>query len=238
MRLIFCFSSSSFSFYFLYVPKFPSIFPHPSHPNTKKILLDIPVDTIEIFNVSTEKLNEDNEVDESAEEDEEEEEIIKEIEKEEEEEVESIDDLWTESKDDKGIDVTIPQLDKGQVITDELNEMAALRQVSLESEVTTAKTATTSTSTDVETLNSSKRQIKVSTACGPSPDREIEEIFSNEKSIRVLSPAVMRENQHSRSSKVSIGTSPPPQNMSTQVRKLLIFFITCSTCCNSFYCKN
>lgn len=203
------------SFYFYYVPKFPSIFPLPSHPNThtKKFLLDIPVDTIENFNVSTEQLNEDNEVNESVDEEEE----VENEEQEEEVEKESIDDLWTESKDDNGIDVAIPQLDKGQVITDELNEMAALRQVTLESEVTTVKTATTSTSTDVGTLNSAKGQIKVSTACGPSPDREIEEIFSNEKSIRVLSPSVMRENQHSRSSKVSIGTSPPPQNMSTQV---------------------
>lgn len=195
--------------------------------HTKKNLLDIPVDTIENFNVSTEQLNEDNEVDESAEEEEEEEKSEEELEKEEEEEEiekESIDDLWTESRDDKGIDVAIPQLDKGQVITDELNEMAALTQVSLESEVTTVKTATTSTSTNVETLNSAKGQIKVSTACGPSPDREIEEIFSNEKSIRVLSPSVMRENQPSRSSKVSIGTSPPPQNMSTQVGNYCYFY--------------
>ena len=174
----------------------------------KKNLLHIPVDTIENFNVSTEQLNEDNEDDESAEEVEEEENVEK----------ESIDDLWTESRDDKGIDVAIPQLDKGQIISDELNEMAAFRQVSLESKVTTERTATTSTSTDVETLNSTKGQIKVSTACGPSPDREIEEIFSNEKSIRVLSPSVMRENP-SRSSKVSIGTSPPPQTISTQVGK-------------------
>lgn len=108
--------------------------------------------------------------------------------------------------------MVIPQLDKGQVISDELNEIEALGQVPSESKVTTTKTAVAaSTST-------SKTQIKVSTACGTSPDREIEEIFSNEKSIRVLSPSVMRENQHSRLSKVSIGTSPPPQNMSTQVR--------------------
>jgi E3 ubiquitin-protein ligase RNF31 len=123
--------------------------------------------------------------------------------------------------------VAIPQLDKGQVISDELNE------VPLESEVTTVKTSTATTSTDVETLNSTKGQIKVSTACGPSPDREIEEIFSNEKSIRVLSPSVMRENP-SRSSKVSIGTSPPPQNMSTQVGKkkweIIVIFIASRTC--------
>ncbi|KAL7037872.1 hypothetical protein ACKWTF_009385 [Chironomus riparius] len=160
------------------------------------------VDTIENFNVSTEQLNEDNEDDESVDEEEEE---LENVEK------ESIDDLWTESRDDKGIDVAIPQLDKEQVISDELNEMEVLGQVSLESKVTTA-----TASTNVEILNSTKGQIKVSTACGPSPDREIEEIFSNEKSIRVLSPSVMRENQHSRSSKISIGTSPPPQNMSTQ----------------------
>jgi len=205
--------------------QFLSIFPFPLHPKTpKKILLHIPVDTIENFNVLTEQLNEDNEDDESAEEEEEEENVEK----------ESIDDLWTESRDDKGIDVAIPQLDKGQVISDELNEMAALGQVSLESKVTIVKTATTSTSADVETLNSTKGQIKVSTACGPSPDREIEEIFSNEKSIRVLSPSVMRENP-SRSSKVSIGTSPPPQTISTQVGKkkcrIIFIFIASRTFC-------
>lgn len=59
---------------------------------------------------------------------------------------------------------------------------------------------------------------KVSTGCGPSPDREIEEIFANEHiddSI-MKSFAPLREIS-SRSSKVSIGTSPPPQDTSTQV---------------------
>lgn len=58
---------------------------------------------------------------------------------------------------------------------------------------------------------------KVSTGCGTSPDREIEEIFANEHvndSMKSFAP--LRETA-SRSSKVSIGTSPPPQSTSTQV---------------------
>ena len=59
--------------------------------------------------------------------------------------------------------------------------------------------------------------VKVSAGCGPSPDREIEEIFANENvhnSAKSFTP--LRETP-SRSSKVSIGTSPPPQDTSTQV---------------------
>jgi hypothetical protein len=62
--------------------------------------------------------------------------------------------------------------------------------------------------------------VKVSSGCGPSPDREIEEIFANEQPIRSFTP--LREIP-SRSSKVSIGTSPPPQSISTQVN-----FLVCS----------
>lgn len=58
-----------------------------------------------------------------------------------------------------------------------------------------------------------EKSVKVSTGCGPSPDAEIEEIFANE-SAKSFTP--LREIP-SRSSKVSIGTSPPPQSTSTQV---------------------
>lgn len=59
---------------------------------------------------------------------------------------------------------------------------------------------------------------QVSTGCGPSPDREIEEIFANEhiEDSIMKSFTPLRE-VSSRSSKVSIGTSPPPQSTSTQV---------------------
>lgn len=61
------------------------------------------------------------------------------------------------------------------------------------------------------------KNVKVSTGCGPSPDREIEEIFANEN-VEVISKSFtpLREIP-SRSSRVSIGTSPPPQSISTQV---------------------
>lgn len=60
--------------------------------------------------------------------------------------------------------------------------------------------------------------VKVSTGCGPSPDREIEEIFANdfqESSTKAFTP--LREIPSR--SQVSIGTSPPPQDTSTQVRR-------------------
>ncbi|CRK97753.1 CLUMA_CG011133, isoform A [Clunio marinus] len=58
-----------------------------------------------------------------------------------------------------------------------------------------------------------ENKVKVSTGCGPSPDREIQEIFANEEKLETFTP--LREIP-SRSSKVSIGTSPPPQSISTQ----------------------
>lgn len=74
-------------------------------------------------------------------------------------------------------------------------------------------------------LEKVERLMKVSTGCGPSPDQEIEEIFANEsheKSMKSFTP--LREIP-SRSSKVSIGTSPPPQSISTQVKNFkLVFF--------------
>lgn len=59
--------------------------------------------------------------------------------------------------------------------------------------------------------------IKVTTGCGPSPDREIEEIFANEQTESTSKLFTPLRDIPSRSSKVSIGTSPPPQSMSTQV---------------------
>lgn len=56
--------------------------------------------------------------------------------------------------------------------------------------------------------------IKVSTGCGPSPDREIEAIFANEL---VETPLKSFTPLRDVPSRVSIGTSPPPQSISTQV---------------------
>lgn len=66
------------------------------------------------------------------------------------------------------------------------------------------------------------RKVGVSTGCGPSPDREIEEIFANEKAAS-SSPFTPLREIPSRSSKVSIGTSPPPQSISTQVTAVNFF---------------
>lgn len=70
--------------------------------------------------------------------------------------------------------------------------------------------------------------VRVSTGCGPSPDREIEEIFNQNQQATSTSTATtsagcgpsppLREIL-SRSSKISKGTSPPPQSISTQVLK-------------------
>lgn len=60
--------------------------------------------------------------------------------------------------------------------------------------------------------------IKVSTGCGPSPDREIEEIFANEMVETSMKSFTPVRDIPSRASKVSIGTSPPPQSISTQVK--------------------
>lgn len=71
----------------------------------------------------------------------------------------------------------------------------------------------------------SVKKIKVSTGCGPSPDREIEEILFNEHNESTPKAFTPLRDIPSRSSKVSIGTSPPPQSMSTQVilRALIAF---------------
>ena len=68
--------------------------------------------------------------------------------------------------------------------------------------------------------------VRVSTGCGPSPDREIEEIFNqNQQTTSTATTSAgcgssppLREIL-SRSSKISKGTSPPPQSISTQVLK-------------------
>lgn len=68
---------------------------------------------------------------------------------------------------------------------------------------------------DIKEINN-----KVSAGCGPSPDREIEEIFANEQvdtASEVFTLLIDNPSTSSRTSKVSIGTSPPPQSMSTQV---------------------
>jgi hypothetical protein len=69
-----------------------------------------------------------------------------------------------------------------------------------------------------------------STGCGPSPDREIEEFLSqkipSENSNKISKPSSPTP-EPNKSSKVSIGTSPPPQTCGTQVRRFffLIFLI-------------
>lgn len=68
---------------------------------------------------------------------------------------------------------------------------------------------------DVEKERETK--VKVSTGCGPSPDREIEEIFANDYTEHSRKSFTPIRDIPSRSSKVSIGTSPPPQTISTQV---------------------
>lgn len=70
--------------------------------------------------------------------------------------------------------------------------------------------------------------VRVSTGCGPSPDREIEEIFNQNqqattsKTSAGCGPSPPLRDILSRSSKISKGTSPPPQSISTQVLKSLI----------------
>lgn len=62
-------------------------------------------------------------------------------------------------------------------------------------------------------------KVSVSTGCGPSPDREIEEIFANERNVMPMKSFTPLRDIPSRSSRVSIGTSPPPQSASTQVKQ-------------------
>lgn len=134
----------------------------------------------------------------------------------EEERRKSVDDLWSEIRGDDN-SVEMPQVEKVSI---------TLKPHELE----TNEVATQSTNTEAEAIalgpTASKfeveegKQIKVSTACGTSPDREIEEFLRNDANEKPIS-SMMREIPD-RSSKVSIGTSPPPQSISTQVRE--IFF--------------
>lgn len=141
---------------------------------------------------------------------------------------EAIDDLWSEIRDDDK-SIEMPQVEKGQITLMPTTTTNELKR----SEVGQMTTATTSSSTEVEAIPlvrmthkaevaDERKEIKVSTACGPSPDREIEELLSNEASAK---PINMTSNVPARSSKVSvsIGTSPPPQSISTQV---INFFFT------------
>lgn len=67
-----------------------------------------------------------------------------------------------------------------------------------------------------------------STGCGPSPDREVEEVFMKEISVdnsddgnfstEINETAVMAPSDSTKVS-VSIGTSPPPQTCGTQVSR-------------------
>ena len=114
----------------------------------------------------------------------------------------SIDDLWSEIReDDKSVEV--PQVEKVS-ITLKPDESEKI-EVAIESIEAEAEAIANLREEKVE------KQIKVSTACGPSPDREIEEILKNVESEKPITKARS-------SSKISIGTSPPPQSISTQVR--------------------
>jgi hypothetical protein len=143
---------------------------------------------------------------------------------------EAIDDLWSEIRDDDK-SIEMPQVEKGQItLMPTTNELRR-------SEVGQMTTATTSSSTEVEAIplvrmthkaevTDERKEIKVSTACGPSPDREIEELLSNEANAK---PINMTTEVPTRLSKVSvsIGTSPPPQSISTQVMNYYLHFLDC-----------
>lgn len=131
---------------------------------------------------------------------------------------EAIDDLLSEIRDDDK-SIEMPQVEK-----DQITQMPS-KTTSMEVEVEVKRNEVgqmTLMTTEAEAIplaapmtNKSEvgEKIKVSTACGPSPDREIKEVFTNEaneKPIKVTREIPMR-------SSISIGTSPPPQNISTQV---------------------
>lgn len=64
-----------------------------------------------------------------------------------------------------------------------------------------------------------------SIGCGPSPDREVEEIFTREVSVQKLneeSNTKKTATVQSQSEKVSVGTSPLPQTCGTQVSQIAI----------------
>lgn len=133
----------------------------------------------------------------------------------------SIDDLWSEIRDDDK-SVEMPQVEKVSITPkpDELKRTEVAIQQSTNTDAEAIALEPTILKVEVMEAAEEKKQIKVSTACGPSPDREIEELLRNEASEKPIS-AMTREIPYRSSSKVSIGTSPPPQNISTQVRRIL-----------------
>lgn len=139
------------------------------------------------------------------------------IEEEEELRRESIDDLWSEIRDDDK-SVVMPQVEKVSITLkpDELDRTEVAVQSSTNTEAEAIALAPTTLKSDAIEATEEKKQIKVSTACGPSPDREIEELLRNEAHEKPIS-SVTREIPDRSSSRVSIGTSPPPQSISTQV---------------------
>lgn len=136
----------------------------------------------------------------------------------------SIDDLWSEIRDDDK-SVEMPQVEKVSITLkpDELDSTKVAVQSSTNTEAEAIALTPTTHKVDVMEAAEEKRQIKVSTACGPSPDREIEELLRNEANEKPIS-SVTREIPVRSSSKISIGTSPPPQSISTQVRTISHFY--------------
>lgn len=130
----------------------------------------------------------------------------------------SIDDLWSEIRDDDK-SVEMPQVEKVS-ITLKPDELESTEVAIQSSKNTEAEAIALSNKVDV--IKEEKKQIKVSTACGPSPDREIEELLRNEANEKPIT-VVTREIPVRSSSRVSIGTSPPPQSISTQVREFSSF---------------
>lgn len=70
---------------------------------------------------------------------------------------------------------------------------------------------------EVEEKKETKTVEKVSTSCGTSPIKELEK--NVQKSENVTEDNSKKENKPEENKrKISTGTSPPPQNMSTQVK--------------------
>lgn len=112
----------------------------------------------------------------------------------------------------------MPQVEKVPITLkpDELDSTKVAVQSSTNTEAEAIALVQTTHKVDVLEAAEEKKQIKVSTACGPSPDREIEELLRNEANEKPIS-SMTREIPVRSSSKISIGTSPPPQSISTQV---------------------
>lgn len=131
---------------------------------------------------------------------------------------EAIDDLWSEIRDDDK-NIEMPQVEKGQI-----THTMTTSTMTMDVERNEVGQMTSSTEAKAIPLENKSEVVgeeisRVSTACGPSPDREIQEVLTNEANEKPIN--VTREIPIGKSSKVSIGTSPPPQNVETQV----IFYI-------------